>query len=140
MRCKTRQDDVVVGDESAGREEDELSRRTLAGNECADDRAHQCLRDVYTRTPRLVMPSDTTSPSDNHEKRAQRQSEHIPLTAVSEPICETSFKVRQGEGEGFRILKIGLLAMKMNIGIAYKISPATPSPKLGMKPKLKMPP
>lgn len=60
------------------------------------DRAYQCFRDVQGRTTRHVMPSNTTSPSDNHEEGTDCEGEHITLSTVSEPICETGFKVRQG--------------------------------------------
>jgi hypothetical protein len=86
------------------------------GTELKDESAYECLRNIDARATRLVVPSDTTNPSDDHAEGADGQSEHVPLSSVSEPICETGFMVRQGE-RGFG-LKIDLLAMKMNIGIA----------------------
>jgi hypothetical protein len=69
MCGESRQDDVVVGDERTRGEKNRQRFRNVNG--CA---------------PRLVMPSDSATPAENHGKGSDNEREHITLSTVAEPI------------------------------------------------------
>lgn len=127
--------DVVVGDECARRKENELKKGQSDTDERGFPLSYQSLRNVDARAPWFVVPGDTTSPSDYHEEGTECEGEHVALSTVSEPICRR-FQSKTRRKGADTTLKRGSLAMKISIGIAYSTSPATASPKLGIKPKL----